>query len=238
MLLKGGQICGDYLLAWNRGILGAYVRLAGADAFRLRHHTRYGKEHLVKVKKAFGQNPIWTLLDDDAGGDAEKWKTAPSLYLFTHACDRMRPISHGGTGVAIPSYTIPVTSEQKEKLYCWERVYFYHDRIWLNCGALEIASCREMASPDSSLSKQGRELCGIIEAATKRPTYYYLQRYWARPKGEEKRKCPGCGGAWNTEWMGVPTRLFHQFEFLCKNCRLVSHLGVSTDGGRYARIGE
>ena len=50
--------------------------------------------------------------------------------------------------------------------------------------------------------------------------------------------CPGCGRPWRTKWPGSDQLPFWCFHFQCERCRLVSHLGVSTDGGRHARIGE
>jgi predicted nucleic acid-binding Zn ribbon protein len=95
-----------------------------------------------------------------------------------------------------------------------------------------------MADPNSKLAQDGRDLCRGLETATGLPTFYYLHRYWGRPKGEEDRLCPGCGGKWRTGAATGGKRLFWQFDFRCDPCRLVSHFGVSTDGGRHTRIGE
>jgi predicted nucleic acid-binding Zn ribbon protein len=95
-----------------------------------------------------------------------------------------------------------------------------------------------LADPDSELAQQGRNLCRRIEIGTGIPTYYYLARYWAREKGEEDRLCPGCGNMWKVEGLKELPERFYHFDFRCDNCRLVSHLGVSLDGGNYVRIGE
>jgi predicted nucleic acid-binding Zn ribbon protein len=237
-LLKAGQICGEYLLAWTDGILNAHLLLAGSNAFRAKNHSRYGRIELAKVKEAFDKLPNWTVLDDDCPKRPLTWKDAPFLYLFTHAFDSAAPVSHGKSGTPIPLYTIPIPFEDKEHLFFWQQSYRRLDNIQLECGALEIAAYRQLADPKSELSKRGRDLCRRIEARTKVPTYYYLMRYWARPKGEEDRRCPGCGNVWKVERpKGLPKR-FHHFDFCCDNCRLVSHFGDSTNGGHRVRIGE
>jgi len=237
-LLKTGQICGEYLLAWTDGILNAHLLLSGPDAFRAKNHSQYGKNELAKVREAFAKLPNWIVLDDACPKRPPTWKNAPFLYLFTHEFDSASPVSHGKNGAPIPLYTIPIPFEDKEQLFFWQQSYRSLDNIQLECGALEIVAYRQLADPNSELSQRGRDLCRRIEAGTKVPTYYYLQRYWGRPKGEEDRRCPGCGNGWKVERPKELPKRFHQFDFGCENCRLVSHLGVSTDGGRRVRIGE
>ncbi len=236
-LSKQGQICGEYFLTWIKGRLVAHVNLAGPDAFALKHHSHYGKRYLRSVIKSFGKEPVWKVLEDVVSTITPTWKQAPFLYLFTHAFDWKPPISRSDGKSIIPTYLLPISSEQKESLFFWQDSYRLHDDLWIKSGALEIPAYRQLANPDSDLSETGRRLCRNIEEATRIPTFYYLSRYWARPKGEEKRRCPGCGGSWRTESLGKD-RSFKDFDFKCDSCRLVSHLGVSTDGGCYARIGE
>src|SRR5438445_471788 len=86
--------------------------------------------------------------------------------------------------------------EDVAESYYWQSYYVEHDNIWLGSGTLEIGAYRELADPNSGLSEHGRSLCREIEAATKVPTFYYLLRFWGRAKGEDQRRCPGCGGEW------------------------------------------
>jgi predicted nucleic acid-binding Zn ribbon protein len=237
-LLKPGQICGEYLMAWTGGILNAHVYLAGPDAFHEQYHSSWGKLELAKVQEAFQQMPEWTVLDDDCPKSTREWKDAPFLYLFTHAFDEASPVSHGGSGRAIPLYTIPVPFEVKEKIYFWQKEYRWFDHFQLGSGVMEIPAYRQMAEPNSELAQKGREQCRQIEAGTGLPTYYYLFRYWGRPKGEADRLCPGCGKAWKVEHPVGLKKPFHHFDFRCDPCRLVSHQGDSTDGGWRVRIGE
>ena len=237
-LLHNGQLCDEYFHAWSKGGLTAYVHLAGPTALAARHHSKWGHRALKEVVRAFGRKPSCAILDEYAPRRSAGWRDAPFLYLFTHAFDSTPPVVRGDSGVPVPSYLLPVTHERREELFFWQRAYISHDDIWLKCGALEIAAYRELASPDSHLSQSGRSLCGAIESATGIPTYYYLMRYWGRPKGEAARRCPGCGRDWRTELPEATEQPFFHFHFRCDECRLVSHMGVSADGGRYARIGE
>lgn len=237
-LYHSGQLCGEYFLTWTQRRLNAHVMLSGRSATALRHHSPYGKKALKKIIEAFGAKPIWRLLDDDASKPMSSWRDAPFLYLFTHALDKASPICRGDGEPPVPVFTLPVTFEQKSDLYSWQWSYYHHDHIWLESRALEIAAYRQLADPGSELAEQGRDLCREIETATKIPTFYYLMRYWGRAKGEDQRRCPGCGGPWKTGHIGESPEPFWQFAFKCDPCRLVSHLGVSTDGGRHTKIGE
>jgi predicted nucleic acid-binding Zn ribbon protein len=233
-----GQLSDEYFLTWTKGRLNAHVLLASAAAIKPRHHSRYGQAELKKVTEAFGRKPLWRILDDDATQCPSSWKGAPFLYLFTHAFTKESPVFRGDGKPPIPIFTLPLTFEQKEQLYFWRRNYYDHDNIWMGSGALEIGAYRQMADPEQPLAEHGRDLCQAIEAATGVTTYYYLQRYRARLKGEDQRLCPGCGAAWKVENFPEPPKRFWHFDFKCDHCRLVSHLGVSTDGGRHTKIGE
>lgn len=236
LLLRNGQICDEYFYAWSRGVLNAYVHLAGPTALAVRHHSKRGLREQRAVVRAFGGKPGFTILDDAAPRKSARWQDAPFLYLFTHAFDSAPPVLRGDSGVPVPSYLLPVTDQDREYLFSWQQAYASHDDIWIGSGALEIAAYRELADPASELSRYGRDLCREIETATGIATYYYLMRYWGRQGNEAARACPGCGCSWRTEWPEEGEPFWH-FHFRCDPCRLVSHLGVSTDGGRHVRIG-
>jgi predicted nucleic acid-binding Zn ribbon protein len=235
-LFKGGQICGERLLAWQKGMLIAHVLLAAPKAMDLKYHTAWGKQNLAKVVESFGREPAWKILDDDAERISLKWKGSTFLYLFTTWVDWCSPLCRGDGKRPLPFFALPVSDHIKENLYCWQRSYRSLDGIWLESGPLELRAYRQLADPRSALSEEGRTLCQEIERATGVPTFYYLMRYWGRSKGEETRPCPGCGNDWSTsesEFAGE----FHRFHFKRDACRLVSHVGKDTNGRR-ARIGE
>lgn len=233
-----GQLCGEYFLTWIEGFLHAHVLLACSQARQPRYHSVWGRNSLAGVIRAFGQTPQWTLIDDDAKRRSVSWKRAPFLYLFTNAFDWDSPVRRGDNGKAIPVCLLPIPFEQKGDLYHWKSSYFHHDNIWLGCGALEVPSYRQMADAKSELAEEGRDLCREIEQATGVPTFYYLHRFWGRKKGEEERRCPICAGRWWSKRPATERASFWQFDFRCDRCRLVSHFGVSNDGGRHTKIGE
>ncbi len=236
-LLHSGQLCGEYFVTWTKGLLNAHVLLSGPNAFAVRYHSVYGKRELENVVEAFGRKPAWRMLDDEAGRRSTPWKRSPFFYLFTHAFDWASPVCRGDGKGPVPVFTLPITFELKDQLYSWQRSYYYHDHIWLRSGALEIAAYRQLADPTSELSQEGRDLCRDLETATGIPTFYYVMRYWGRANGEDLRRCPTCGGLWRIA-DEEKRRHFWEFDFRCDKCRLVSHNGVSDDGGRYASIGE
>lgn len=235
-LFKGGQICGERFLTLTKGKLNAHVLLAAPEAMSLRFHTAWGKRDLAKVVSLFGREPVWKILDDDAGKTSSKWRGAPYLYLFTTWVDWYSPVCRGGGKRPVPLFTLPVSDQIKEDLYGWQKEYRDLDGVWMGSGPVEMPAYRQLADPRSALSEEGRRLCREIESATGLPTFYYLMRYWGRPKGEDERSCPGCGEAWKASEPEYGER-FHQFHFKCEPCRLVSHVGKSPDG-RHARIGE
>jgi predicted nucleic acid-binding Zn ribbon protein len=154
-LFHSGQLCGEYLLAWTRGRLNAHVLLASRGATEPRYHSRYGKKELKKVINAFGMQPVWRILDDDAKARPSSWRGAPFLYLFTHAFDWASPVCRGDGKPPIPLFILPVPFELKEQLYFWQRSFFEHDHIWRGSGALEIGAYRQLADPGSELAKDG-----------------------------------------------------------------------------------
>lgn len=238
-LFGSGQLLhGDSYLTWTKGRLNSHVILAGREACEMRYHSKYGKTMLKQIIRIFGKAPGWKIIDDEANKPSPTLKSVPFIYLFTTALNWASPLCRGDGKFRIPAFKLPLTHEQKERLYCWQRSYQLHDNLWLDSGALEIQAYRQLADIDSELTKEGRELCQIVETATKVPTFYYLMRYWGRPKAEENRLCPGCGREWRTIPAETSLKKFWLFDFKCDECRLVSHIGVSFDGGRHARIGE
>ncbi|RYD20625.1 MAG: nucleic acid-binding protein [Verrucomicrobiaceae bacterium] len=237
LLSKGGQICGERFLTWTKGRLNAHVLLAAPQAMSQKSHTEWGRKNLAQIITLFGREPVLKILDDDAGKTSSGWRGAPSLYLFTNFIDWYSPVCRGDGKRPVPLFALPVTDRIKEGLYGWQREYRALDRIWMESGSLEKQAYRQLAGPLSDLSEEGRRLCREVEDATGVPTFYYLMRYWARSVGEEDRPCPGCGKAWRRP--GDRTgKGFHDFDFSCDPCRLVSHVGKSVEGARLARIGE
>jgi predicted nucleic acid-binding Zn ribbon protein len=237
-LLRNGQICGDYLIAWHSGVLNAYTHVPQPDAWKDEYHSEYASAQLLKVVDKFQQNPHFEIIDDDVPNEFPSWEQSKFFYLFTHAFDDLSPVCCGDTGLSIPLYLLPVSEETRENLYRWADRYKRLDLLWLDSRALEIQAYRQMADPKSELATSGREYCAEIERATKKRTYFYLTRYWGRNTGEAVRLCPSCGKSWHKSVKVSEVKIFHEFQFRCERCRLVSHIAVSYDDERHARIGE
>jgi predicted nucleic acid-binding Zn ribbon protein len=237
-LLWNGQIYGDYLLAWSNAQLIGYARVTRPDSFARRYHSQWGVSGLNKLIEAFGCDPQWLILDDDVPKRFPAWRRSSSLYLFTHAFGDTSPVCCGDSDEPIPVYLLPIPDQDRQDLYSWSGSYKDLDNVWLVSGALEIPAYKQLADPTSELSVTGRELCARIEKATQKPTFYYLTRYWGRNDGEATRPCPLCGGEWRLSDQIEEIAPFHKFSFKCDSCRLVSHIAVSTEDERHARIGE
>lgn len=256
-LAHNGQAGWGYSFVVQDGLLCVYIDIAGVQAHKLKYHGTFGLERLAKAIEWFGQDPVWERLDEGGPKRDTTWKGAPFLFLFTHAFDHESPLCRGDTGRTIPLYRLPDEQMPKgdrepsaEDLYWgaeryregigfWQHSYRHHDSIWLSSGKLEIPTYKQLALPDSELSRYGRDSCDDIEETTGVPTFYYLNRYYGRPEGEAKRKCPGCGKRWRTKFpLDSEEQAWHEFPFKCDKCRLVSHMASDDDEPRHVHIGE
>jgi len=238
VLLHNGQAVGEYFHVLQNGELCAYVNLAGVNALSPRYQSTYTADRLNKIRVLFNQEPKWTTADDEVPARDTTWTNAPFLCLYTHMFDWESPLRRGDNGKPIPLYRLPGSHEDHEAIYFWQRTYRDYDAIWLRCGHLEIPVYRELALPGSELSQNGCDICKKVESVTGVPTYYFLMRYWGRKEGEERRRCPSCGCAWRTKQPARQPNSFYDFAFLCRKCRLVSHMADSCDEPRHASIGE
>lgn len=238
ILTHNGQAIDEPFLVVQQGLFCAYINLAGINALAAKYESEYEERWRKNVTDLFDQAPVWTLVDDEVPKRDITWNKAPFLYLFTsHWSENYPPISRGDTGKSIPLYRCLDTHDAREKIYFWQQAYRDHDSIFLKSGKLEIPAYKELATPESELSQEGREICQKVESATGIPTYYYLMRYWGRRKGEENRTCPGCGKPWRTQHETKGSK-FSAFHFKCNACRLVSHMANAADDERHAVIGE
>jgi hypothetical protein len=235
-LLRNGQIS-EYLLSSSRPIT-AVVELPRPDAIDARHLSKWGRKALRRVRHAFGQTPSNSMIGHPSRRRWPSWKSADSLYLFTHAFDRQSPVCAFNSTDPLPLYTLPISDRLREEVHSWALAYRDLDRVWLASGALEMAAYRQLADPSSLLSRTGRDLCAKIGRATRRRTYYYLTRYFGRRRNEEARRCPGCGGEWRANQHRPTTTEVARFEFCCHRCKLVSHVAPALGGSRIAAIGE
>ena len=148
----------------------------------------------------------------------------PSWYiLITNFLSVESPLHCGDHYLPIPLYRIPWTDKANDNhqgvLY-WQSLWRGCDQLQMNCDVGEEFATRQIADPDTRLSKLGRERARDIENVSGVPTYYYLYRGEGRSLAlERKRRCPSCGGRW------LLPKPIHFFQFRCGRCRLVSHMG-------------
>ncbi|MGJ8638626.1 MAG: DUF2310 family Zn-ribbon-containing protein [Opitutaceae bacterium] len=238
VLLHNGQACGEYFTVVHNAALCCYVHLQGSHALETKNHCKYGIERLKEVVDFFRTPPVVDPIDDDIPNIDANWTNAPSLYLSTSMINWGSPLHRGDNGQTIPIYRLAGEHQEREAIYSWQCTYRDYDSIWLGCGPLEINTYKQLASIDSELSKEGREICAKIETQTGVPTYYFLMRYWGRQNNEAQRPCPGCGQAWHKNLADHKSSNFWDFPFRCEPCRLVSHLASSDDDEPHAAIGE
>ena len=68
-------------------------------------------------------------IKDDAQQRPSSWKGAPFLYLlFTNAFDWTSPVCRG-MGRRTSALLLPISFEQKEQLYFWQRSYYHHEYL-------------------------------------------------------------------------------------------------------------
>ncbi len=236
-LQRNGQICGDFLHSLCKGKYVAYAYLARPDATQKDFYSQYGMKDLELIRQLFGSDPSWEVLADEVPNNFHDFSTSSFLYLFS-SFDGASPICCGDTGEPLPSYLIPIEDDDRERLYFWSREYNRMDNIWFSSGELEIAAYQQLASPHSLLAKQGMELAANIEAVLKKPTYYFLMRYYGRGDREQNRRCPRCNGDWRVTYDGNESLRFWHFPFRCVECRLVSQMADAAYDPEWAHIGE
>ncbi len=239
LLLKNGQICGGFVRAAKHGQYVAYAYAVRPDAISERFHSVYGREALAEIREVFQREPIWRLIDDTAPSSFPTFEESPWLYLFTSSDDGASPVCCGQTGDRMPAYLIPVSDDDRARLCSWSREYERMDGVWFASGELETAVHEQLASPNSGLARQGRDLARIVSDALHKPVYYYIVRHYGRGPEEYLRRCPGCGGPW---YRGAspdePKGEFWEFPFRCDPCRLVSNWAYAHDELDQAQIGE
>jgi len=221
-LRMNGQICGREWPLTFRDADGITVVLAPErDSLEHVHANKYVRRALTELLDAGLREPAITIIGEDIDGATTcTCVTSESYILFTNYLSLEPPLRCGSCFNPISLYKIPSTyDDEYSDIIRWQSNYQACDMLQMNSSTLERATVRELSRLDSRLSRQGIEICTKIFQATGVPVYYYLYRYGARSKKQEReRKCPSCGGSWllETSW--------HLFDFKCNQCRLLSNI--------------
>ena len=144
----------------------------------------------------------------------------PDFYiLFTHALNDSGCIVCGHCNKIVPLYKLPQLSyNERYDILNWEGNYKSCDNLQLGCTVGEKWATKQLADPNSQLSREGIRIGHRIKELTGIPTYYYLYNY--RPISKIKdmsRPCPSCNGLWL-----LKERLLDFYDFKCDKCRLLS----------------
>lgn len=191
-LLKNGQIGDEYILADKARPVVAYVSVPATDALDAKHASSWGIQALSGIVRTFGKSHKIEMQERPKKADLSSWRSAKLLYLHTHLFDRGSPVRSGGLDYATPLYLLPLKETQREYLVRWARSYRNHDAIWIGSGALEVQAYKQLADPNSELSKEGREYCAEIEAITRNPHITFLYAIMA---ADEVKMCVGVPSA-------------------------------------------
>ncbi len=184
------------------------------------------REAVAGLAESGLREPAWRLLGEDLDSPVADKCRKPTWYILSADClSNAPPVQCGECHEPIPLYRLPSPVDPGKVLY-WHHTYRAMDFIQLGSGTGERFALKQMADPNSFLSRDGREICRVIEKATGVPTYYYLQRVRPRSLAAEKKSvCPSCGRKW---LLAKP--LHGRYDFKCDRCRLLSNIACSARG--------
>lgn len=245
-LLKNDQICGDAIFEWTGRGVRVTCDCPRPDSLNTRYLSNWGRREFDTLASQCRARPKYRMVTRPARSHRyPAWERAGALYFFTHFLTDLPAIRSGRDGSPVPMYLLPIPDSSKnhpeapkEYIFSWASGYRAVDQLWIGSGALEMAAYRQLANPNSKLSKAGRELSAEVERFTGLPTYYYLQRYYGRRKGERQRRCPDCGGRWARRRTAKAFVGLGGFDFRCDPCRLISCVAPDDTHEQHARIGE
>ncbi|CAN5600619.1 Zn-ribbon-containing protein [soil metagenome] len=231
-LLHQGQIIGQEIIIADEPEKLVYVCYAPTNtSLEPEHFSDWGRASLVKLSDD-GCTMTWKLLSNST--DKIEWESAEYLVLFARTI--YPPISNE-LGETISTYSLPLHESHRSELRLWNGLHNACDELWLGSeGELELSAYKQMAEPKSFLSEFGRTLCSEVQKATKKPTYYYLQKFYGRQADYKEIPCPGCGGNWKLAKDDIKD--LWDFPFRCESCRLISSYAVRFDNEKRSKIGE
>lgn len=146
-------------------------------------------------------------------GDCSTGSRAEDYVLcIHHGMQDLSPICCGHCRGNIPVYLLPPLSEKTQlALGNWQGSYMAYDKLFYATGVGEISAHKMLCNISSPLSKQGLEVCRMLEAELSKPVYYYLYRFY----GKQPKRCPVCGGEWRQSEDAL-------YDYKCHRCRIVA----------------
>ena len=237
-LMRNRNIYGPYLLNRSGSEFSFVAKAPEKTAFSRGNFTEWASKDLAMIEQIIGMKLKPVFSGRPEGNIKAEYVAAKELYFFAHAFTESSPVVTGNTGRAIPFYYLPINTQMRDDLYSWLQTYIQYDNIWLGSGKMEMPIYRQLADVHSDFNKKGLELARQLTKVSRKKTYYYLQRYWGFTENEEKLRCPSCGTKWYIHSEVLKKRNgLNWFNFRCNKCALVSHMGVSHDDSKRAKIG-
>jgi predicted nucleic acid-binding Zn ribbon protein len=227
-LRKNGQIVNSgWPIAKSGDRLKTFVMMLEADSLDLKYANKYVLEEIDRaIEWGFGAPKVELIGKSPGISEGTTCKCASSSYILsTHYLANGSPVKCGDCFADVPLYHLPKTYDGDEyyDILCWERDYRACDNLQMNCKTGERFGIQQMSDPHRSLAKEGRDICDRLTQLTGKPTYYRLWRYKKRTTldQEKQRRCPSCDGEW------LLADKWHQFNFKCDRCRLVSEISCA-----------
>jgi len=219
---KNGQVVGDsWPLADAGANVEAYVSVPELTALDSQHNNTYANQAL----EALGAGPpaISILGLDPNLTSACSCSSRTAFLLYTHYLSQAPPVRCLDCFDPVPLYRLPYLHDQEHLvLLHWAADYRACDTLQMHCTTGERFGEEQLSRHDSSLSRNGRDLCARLEHRTALPVYYFLHKTRGRDRESElERRCPSCGSEWRLE------KRLHVFDFMCKRCHLLSAIVAS-----------
>lgn len=218
-LCSNGQIHNDYTVIKNNDIYSAIVTLIGTDALNEKYNSEYVKEHKKEIEL------IYDIAVETLGANIyadENYCTCgckTGYILFSTYVNSGSPIHCLDCWREVPLYKLPHIQKQKD--YHGETLWAHYfmkavDTLGTYNWATKWAK-KQLADPNSELSKEGIEICADFEKATGKPFYYLL--ITDSDKSKLLKICPICGEPWRN--YEIKSEEGNSIELcLCDKCRL------------------
>lgn len=143
-------------------------------------------------------------------------KDTEYYVLITDYISEESPLTCGRCNLKVPLHQLPnYTDKDCTSIKRWVQNYKACDTLQMNSDVGEEWALNQMQNIDSSLSKQGLNICRVVEQKTKIPTYYYLHNY--NHIKTNTAKCSTCNNPWRLE------HSIHNFyAYKCNVCKVIS----------------
>jgi len=222
-LRMNGQILGrEYPVCQTKGSIIGYVLCPERDSLKGPNNNKYVNSHIKKLKEHGLSKPKIRVLGQEMNPLVVDACSEVKWYiLHTPYASLTPPLWCGEHYESIPLYRLPKTyDDEYYDIMCWQTDWQACDDLQMNCSTGERFGTKNISDINSSLSKQGIDICKRIKKLTGKPIYYYLYRYGGRSlKAELDRRCPKCNGKWL-----LKEPLHDRFDFKCDKCHLLSNI--------------